>query len=230
MIKGFGLFEIILALTVSLVVLTLVLSNVNGTVKQSKKVITQQQRMESLFHSVDMIRQDLTKCGMRLQEASHFFTFPLFENSNLSFKVVYGLEKETLLDSVLKGNTIIFVNRNEFFQTKRRIAIFDEKGEIYEINEIKGISGNKITLLYGLVNNYPKNASVVVLKEVEYRLYKDQNTLKRKVNKGNFQPIMEEVTNFYVKYYGEVRSVLYRIEINRKEQISGYIFLTNMEQ
>jgi hypothetical protein len=66
------------------------------------------------------------------------------------------------------------------------------------------------------------------LKEVEYKHYAEQNILKRKVNKGYFQPLIEGVTDFYVKFFPESCSVLYRIEVNKKEQIRGYIFLTNM--
>jgi hypothetical protein len=230
MIKGFSILEMVVALTISLCILTFVVANVGESMRISRRVISNQQKMESIFHTVDMIRSDLTKCGMRLQDAARYFSFPLFENSDFSFKVIYGIEDENLLADSLVGANYIMVNRNEYFQVKRKIIIYDPDKEIYETNEIKGFNSTRLILLNTLQNNYPKNSVAVVLKEVEYKLYSEQNSLKRKVNKGYFQPVIEEVTDFNVKFYPEARSVLYRIEVNKKEQVRGYIFLTNMEQ
>lgn len=228
MIKGFSVLEVILALAISLSVLTIVFAHVSESARHSKKIITNQQRMETIFYTMDMIRLDLTKCGMRLQEASKFFSFPLFENSNCSFKVIYGIEKETLLADSFSGENTITMNRNEFFQKRKKIVIYDQEKEVYETNEITGINDTQFTLLNALRNDYPKNSTAVVLNEVEYKLYSHQSALKRKVNRGYFQPLMEDVSNFQVTFYPESWSVLYMIEINRKEQLRGYIFMTHM--
>lgn len=229
MIKGFSVLEIILALSIGMFILTFVIVNVSDSVRQSQKFISNHQKLEALFNTVDMIRSDLTKCGMRLQEASKYFHFPLFEYSDTSFKVTYGIEDEFLLQDSKVGEASITVNRNEYFQTKKRIVIYDPVKETYEVNEIKSLNNNQVILLNTLQNNYCRNSIAVVLKEVEYKLYSQQNALKRKVNKGFFQPLIEDVTDFNIRFYPESRSVLYRIEINKKEQIRGYIFLTNME-
>lgn len=229
MIKGFSILEIILVFSIVMFVLTFVIANVSGSIKHSQKIISNQQKLEALFNTADMIRSDLTKCGMRLQEASKYFHFPLFEYNDTGFKVTYGIEDEFLLQDSRVGESIITVNRNEYFQAKKRIIIYDPVKEIYEVNEIKSLNTNQLTLLNTLQNNYCRNSIAVVLKEVEYKLYPQQYTLKRKVNKGFFQPLIEDVTDFNVQFYPESRSVLYRIEINKKEQIRGYIFLTNME-
>ncbi|UCH92521.1 MAG: hypothetical protein JSV88_19805 [Candidatus Aminicenantes bacterium] len=228
MIKGFSLLEVIVAVTISVGILALVISNVSESAKHSKQVITNQQKLESIFHTVEMIRSDLTKCGMRLQEPAKFFGFPLFENNDYSFKVTYGIENEPLLITAIAGENMISVNRNDYFKKGKRIVIYDPDRETYEINEILALDNGQLILSDPLQNDYRKNSSVVVLKEVEYKLYSEQNTLKRKVNKGYFQPLIEEVTDFFVKFFPESCSVLYRIEVNRKEQIRGYIFLTNM--
>lgn len=165
---------------------------------------------------------------MRLNEAAKFLDFSLFENSDSSFKVIYGIEKETLLEDSISGNNTITMNRNEFFQKKKKIVIYDPEREVYEINEIKEISGNQFILLNNLQNDYARHSTAVVFNEVEYKLYSSQNALKRKVNNGYFQPLMEEVTDFQVTFYPESWSVLYMIEANHKEQINGYIFMTHM--
>jgi prepilin-type N-terminal cleavage/methylation domain-containing protein len=228
MIKGFSLLEVLVALTISLSILTVVFTNVTESARHSKKVITNQQRIEAIFHTMDSIRTDLTKCGMRLNEASTFFSFPLFENGSSSFKVIYGIEKEPLLEDSTSGGNTITMNRNEFFQKKKKIVIYDPERKVYEINEIKEISGNQFTLLNNLQNDYARHSTAVIVNEVEYKLYSSQNALKRKINNGYFQPLMEEVTDFQITFYPEFWSVHYMIEANHKEQISGYIFLTHM--
>ena len=230
MIKGFSLLEVIVALTISLGILIFVISNVSESTTHAKRVIGSQEKMESIFHTVEMIRSDLTKCGMRLLEPAKFLGFPLFVNSDYSFKVIYGIETEMIIDDSKESATAITINRNDFFTKGKRIVIYDPDNRNYEINEIQAVDGDRLILLSGLQDDYPKNSSVVVLKEVEYKHYTEQNILKRKVNKGYFQPLIEEVTDFYVKFFPESCSVLYRIEVNKKEQIRGYIFMTNMVQ
>ena len=69
---------------------------------------------------------------------------------------------------------------------------------------------------------------VVPLKKVEYKFYPAQRVLKRKADKWNFKPLLKEVSDFYVTYFPDANSVLYRIEVNKKEHIRGYIFLLNL--
>jgi len=228
MIKGFSILELIVALTIGLTILVFVISNVSESTGHTKRIIGSQERMESIFHTVEMIRSDLTKCGMRLLEPAKFLGFPLFVNSDYSFKVIYGMDTEMLIDDAAESATVITINRNDFFRKGKRIVIYDPDNRNYQINEIQAVDGDQLTLTAGLQDDYPKNSSVVVVKEVEYKHYAEQNTLKRKVNKGYFQPLIEEVTDFYVKFFPESCSVLYRIEVNKKEQIRGYIFMTNM--
>ncbi len=230
MMKGFSFIEFIVALALSASILSLVISTVSDSMSPTRKVISHQEKMESIFHTMDMLRADLTKCGMRLQEASKFFYFPLFENTSLSFKVVYGMGTELLKKPALYSGTIVTINKNDFFSTGKRIILFDPQTKQYEINEIKKTSGNDITLTETLLYNYPVNSIAIALSEVEYKLYSLPNvhSLKRKVNKGTFQPVIEDVTDFFVQYYPESNTVYYRIEINRREQIRGYVFMTNM--
>ena len=88
MIKGFGLLEVFVALTLSLVILSLVIASITDSSRIAKKVTDNQQVMESIFHTVDTIRSDLTKCGMRLHEVETHFNVSLFENSESSFKLI----------------------------------------------------------------------------------------------------------------------------------------------
>lgn len=228
MIKGFSLVEMLVVLAITCLLSTMVISHVIGANRVSQKIINNQQRMEAIFHTVDSIRSDLTKCGMKLREAANRFGFPVFEYSTQSFKVLYGTGEEPLLADCWKGSKEILANRNDFFAKQKEILIYDAEKGSYEFNLISGVSGNQLLLAYNLQNDYGKNSMAVVLKYVEYKIYPTEKALKRKVNNGYFQPLLEEVTDFNVKFYPESIAVLYRFEINNKEQLRGYIFLPNM--
>ena len=225
--NGFSILELIIALALTLTILSIVITNVSETSIISKKITSKQDILESVFHTVDTIKTDLTKCGMRLQEASKCFNFPLFEHSEKSFKVIYGISSEIFKTDYFKGEKIIDVNKNECFRKGKPVLVYNIDNDVFEFNEVKKLENGKIILLKNLENDYLKNSIIVVLKQVNYKLYSKQNVLKRKTGKGYFQPLIENVTDFYIKLFPESNSVLYRIEVNNQEQIRGYIFLIN---
>jgi prepilin-type N-terminal cleavage/methylation domain-containing protein len=228
MIKGFSLVEVLVVLALTSILIPMVIGNVTASSRCSHKIIDSQKRMESIFHTVDAIKSDLTKCGMRLQEAANTFGFPMFEHTTSSIKVLYGVGEETLTAECKEGEMQISVNRNDFFSKRKGILIYDTEMGCYEFNIIKKWDGDHLVLSRDLQNDYSENATAVVVKQVEYKIYPNQSALKRKVNSGYFQPMLEKVTDFNVTYFPEAISVLYRIEIDKKEQIRGYIFLVNM--
>lgn len=227
MVKGFTLLEMLVVLALLSVLLPMVLANVQASARCSQKIVNSQQRMESIFHTVDTLKSDLTKCGMRLQKASHTFGFPMFEHTESSLKVIYGLGVEALTEECRRGDQGIFVNRNDFFSKGKEVIIYDTEAGCFEFNEVYEWDGDYLVLARDLLNNYSKHAVAVVMKKVEYKIYTDQKALKRKVNRGYFQPMMAEVTDFKITYFPDAKSVLYRIELDQKEQVRGYIFLVN---
>jgi hypothetical protein len=241
-------------------------SNIKESTGNTKPIISRQEKMKSIFHTVEMIRRDLTKCGVRLLEPAKFLGFPLFVNSDYSFRVIYGIANEMLRVDAKEGETSVTINRNIFFKKGsttpthsrsagcrssgggiskvcrknkvskgiskkgKSILIYDPEYRNYEVNEIRSVDDYQLILETGLQHDYTINSSLVVLRDVEYRHYAEQNILKRKINKGYFRPLIKEVTDFYVKFFPESCSVLYRIEIEKKEQIRGYIFMENMKE
>ena len=194
----------------------------------SKKITGNQERLEAIFHTVDTIKSDLNKCGMRLQEARQLCAIVPFTSAAGSFTCTYGLADELLLENAVKGQQSLKIAANEFFKKDKAILIYDLISKAWEMNEIKSRLGGAMVLRNPLQNDYPLNSMVVVLKKVEYKFYPAQRVLKRKADKGNFQPLLEEVSDFYVTFFPDANSVLYRIEVNKKEQIRGYIFLLNL--
>ncbi len=228
MIKGFGILEMLIALSLGLGVLTVIIAHSAETGKVAKKIIGNQERLEAIFHTVDTIKSDLNKCGMRLQEARQFFNIPFFASAAGSFSCEYGLADELLLENAVRGQQTLKVAQNDFFKKDKAILIYNLAEGAWELNEIKDCLAGVLVLKSALQNDFVRNSPVVILKKVEYRYYPAQRTLKRKADRGNFQPLLEEVSDFYVTFFPDANSVLYRIEVNKKEQIRGYIFLLNL--
>lgn len=195
---------------------------------RSHKITGTQERLEAIFHTVDTIKSDLNKCGMRLQACREFSGIFPFTSTSSSFTCTYGLADEQILENAMKGQQSLKFAANEFFKKDRAVLIYDLISKSWEMNEIKSRLDGATVLKNPLQNEYPLNSMVVVVKKVEYKFYPDQRTLKRKADKGSFQPLLEEVSDFYVTYFPDANSVLYRIEVNKKEQIRGYIFLLNL--
>lgn len=194
----------------------------------SKKITNSQERLEAIFHVVDLIKVDLGQCGMRLQEASKLSAVMPFTSAASSFTCTYGLADELLLENAVKGHQSLKIAVNEFFKSGRDVLIYDLASQAWETNEIESQLDGTLVLKNPLQNNYPINSMVVALKKVEYRYYMFKHVITRKIDKGKCQPLLEGVSDFYVTYFPDANSVLYRIEVNKKEQIRGYIFLLNL--
>ncbi len=225
--SGFSLLEILVVITISFAIFGIIISNITEGIGVSRKITTRQQVLESLFFTVDTIKNDLTKCGMRLQEASELFNIELFSNTQSGFKVVYGLASDELMENCYSGDNRIEVTSTDFVKKGRKILIYDAVSKIYEFVRVKKVEENSIILDSRIKNDHIKHSVVIPLKETEMKLYKKDMAIKRKVDRGYFQPVIEGVTDFYISFFEDSNSVLYRLELNRKEQVRGYIFLSN---
>jgi len=225
--NGFSIIEMLVAVAVSFAVFGILISNITEGVAVSKKITSRQQVLESLFFTVDTIKNDLTKCGMRLQEASELFGIELFSNTATGFRSVYGLSTEEITRNGYAGDNRIEVSDCGFITKGGKVLIYDIVSRRYEFIRVNKVKGNILTLRSPLKSDHMKHSVVIPLKEVEMKLVKREKTIKRKIGRGYFQPVIENVTDFYISFFEESNSVLYRLEINGKEQVRGYIFLTN---
>ncbi|MCU0277119.1 MAG: hypothetical protein MUF02_09790 [Acidobacteria bacterium] len=230
MIKGFGILEMLVALSLGLGVLTVIIAHSTEAARVDRKVTANQERLEAIFHAVDTIKSDLNKCGMRLQEARPLCGLAPFTSTAGAFACSYGVADEALLEGAVRGQQAIKVAGNDFFKKGRAVLLYDLGGQAWEMNEIEYRLDGALVLKNRLQNDFARSSTVVAMKKVEYRYEAPRRVLKRKADNGTFQPLLEEVSDFYVTFFPEANSVLYRIEVNKKEQVRGYIFLLNLVQ
>jgi type II secretory pathway component PulJ len=227
-IRGFGIVEMLVALSLGLGMLTVIIAHSTDSARVDRKVSGNQERLEAIFHAVDTIKSDLNRCGMRLQEARPFCGIQPFSCAAGSFTCCYGIADEPLLEGALRGQQSLRIAAGESFKKDKPVLIYDAARPSWELNEIGYRLDGALVLKQPLQGDFAMHSTVVALKKVEYRYYPAQRALKRKADDGNFQPLLEEVSDFYVTFFPDANSVLYRIEINKKEQVRGYIFLLNL--
>jgi len=226
--QGFTLLELLVASAIGIGILSIVIVNMAHSSSLSSRVVSQQQNLEALFHTVDTIKSDLSRCGMRMQEAAAEFPIESFQPQDNGFALRYGVSSCALTTATHKGDTSVEINGDDFARKRKCILIYSITLGAFEFNEIQSVSGNRLQVKKPLEHAYPASSPVIILKEIWLRFYARTGQLKRRLDKGHFQPLIDNVTDFASSYFPESRSVLYRLEINHREQVRGYIFLNNM--
>ncbi len=145
-----------------------------------------------------------------------------------------GIATLYIQSEVEVDSTYIQLQKDKYLKKKKAVLIYDTENNCFEFNEIedieKGSNYDTISLAKNTKNRYEKSSVIIILKTVVFKYYMKEQVLKRKTDRGYFQPMIDNVTDFYLKYFPESKSLLYRIEVGHKEQIRGYIFLLNMVQ
>lgn len=226
--QGFTLFEVLVATAIGIGILSIVIVNIAHSSTLSEKLISNQQNLESLFHTVDTIKSDLSRCGMRMQEAMEKFPIQPFIHESKGFTLRYGISNCRILENAPVGTDTIAIPGDDFARKRKLVLLYSLAESVYEFNEILSVTGNQIRLKRPLENDYPGSSELIILKEIRMRYYPLTCQLKRKLDLGYYQPLIENVTDFASTYFPESNSLLYRLEVNRREQVRGYVFLPNL--
>jgi hypothetical protein len=226
--KGFGVIEMVVALTVGLSLLAMVVSSAAESGRVTRRMGRAQDRLESIFVTVDTIKSDLGKCGQRLQEAARDFGFFPFRMVGSGFLLFYGTGSEPLTEDAAGDDSSIRIAATALFPSGRTLLLYNSDLQACQWNEAAGTRNGKLLLRDKLKSGFPAGSEVVAVRQVEYRWDNQARILRRRIDGGGFQPLLEEVSDFYVAYFADSQSVLYRIEVDKKEQVRGYLFLANL--
>ena len=146
---------------------------------------------------------------------------PRFQGSNDSFEATYGLADLLTVSEGIKGRTDIEipVGESHHFAKSKRILIYNVEQGRSEINSTIRYENGTLYLQNELSNYYACN-SIFIWQQAAY-LETQSGWWKIHRPHGRCQW-------FYVTHFPEANSVLYRIEVEKKKQIRGYIFLLNL--
>jgi len=189
------------------------------------------EKIEEIDHAVHLIRNDLLKCGKLKREAARTeISFLTYDDTTTTLWIISGITGELMYD-VNKGETAISIKPQASFKKGKQILIFDRENWKYDINEIQAVEGGKLILQEELQDSYPtKSSQIWVLRRVEHKYDSKRLAFKRKVNNGHFKTLLRGVTDIIVKYFPESNSVLYMIELHKKERIRAYIHLDKVDK
>ncbi|HNX97025.1 MAG TPA: prepilin-type N-terminal cleavage/methylation domain-containing protein [Candidatus Aminicenantes bacterium] len=231
--RGFSLMELLIALSLSLGVLTMVVSSVSHTVRVSRRFGEDQQRLEAIFLAIDTLRADIENCGMRLQEP-FALGFPIVTcaEDNTQCSLLTGRDDAFVIVPAATGASMVRVTPLTGVAAKDSVLIFEPFSRLCVANRLTqvAVAGEEthLSLADPLLQPIPAAATLVALRRVEYRWFAGERVLKRKADRGTFQPLLEGVTDFFFAYFPEDHTVLYRIEVDRREQLRGFLFLSNV--
>jgi hypothetical protein len=85
--------------------------------------------------------------------------------------------------------------------SSRRVIKKTHIGGLFLPLSVESGGNGALVLKHPLRHDYLQNSIVVALKKVEYKFYPARHVLKRKTDKGHFQPLLEEVSDFYVTFF-----------------------------
>lgn len=183
--------------------------------------------MKSLFHTADRFKADFSKCGEKMTEVEKYFDIKLFDYSENRIKCTYGLRKKTIENNISKGENIFRMDNLDYFSKGRKVLIYSIDNLIYEFNTIDEIMGNCLVLSRGLQHDYPEGATIVVIREIEYKYYPIREILKRRIDRGRFQTITRKVTFLSIFYHEHSKLVRYWVKV-KKAELKSYVLLWDM--
>jgi prepilin-type N-terminal cleavage/methylation domain-containing protein len=197
--QGFSLIESLLALTLFSMIVLSTLEFFGMTKKTFFKLRDTQLAQESAWAALDKIRTDLLQAGQGLIEPLRFGIVKGIEFTDGAMVLTSRAKSVALSSDALAGSSTIDIDDADDFLPGKTMCLFDkDKGEAQEV----GSAGtHRLTLTAPLVHSYSKEESVVLLlHRTAYYLDAGRSTLRRKVNSGIPQPLLDGVLSYASGY------------------------------
>lgn len=218
------------AMTITLMILTLIASQVSLLGQRSPKIISSQERLEALFNTVDFFKSDMSSCGKLLIEAQNFLPPFCCETAPHKLTIRLGTAVETLSTPVMAQSKTLDIETSEYFAAGKEILIYDPVTKHSEWTYIENKSKSQLCLEACLKQDYSTGSRLIAIKTICYQHDPSQQILRRKVDQSPAQPMLEEVKDFYFSFFPQQASILYQLELSTGEQVRGYIAITNLIQ
>ena len=193
------MIESLLGLTLFLLIVLSTLEFFGMTKKAFFKLRDTQLAQESAWAALDKIRADLLQAGQGLIEPARFGIVKGVESSEGALVLTSRAKSAALTSDALAGSSTIDVDDTDDFLPGKTMCLFDKyKGEVQEVSSAET---HRLTLAAPLVNSYSKEeGAVLLLQRTTYYLDSAKSTLRRKVNSGSAQPLLEGVSSFASGY------------------------------
>lgn len=228
--EGFSLLEFMIAMTISLMLLTLIVGQASLLGQRSPRIIDSQERLEALFSTIDFFKSDINACGKRLQEAQVFLGILCFDTAPHKLTIRIGTASETLGEGLNSRQQTLDLALSDEFGSGREVLIYDPASKRYEWSRILEKRKKSLGLENPLKQDYMPGSRIVAIKTISYQHDAGKQILYRKIDRAPAQPMLEQVGDFYFSFFQDTASLLYQIKLTTGEQVRGYISLSNLVQ
>jgi len=197
--QGFSLIESLLAMALFLLILLASLEFFAATRAAFIKLQSAQTSQESALAALEKMKTDAFQSGQGLLEPIGLGLVQGIDWADGTLALMSLAKTSALLADAHAGQTTIGLDDGEDFGPGKAVCIFDiAKGELLSV---ASADGHVLTLTSPLAFNYMKGESAVILiQKVSYFLDSANSTLRRKVNVGAAQPLIEGVRSFVAGY------------------------------
>ncbi len=197
--QGFSLIESLLAMSLFLLILLASVEFLAVARTAFLKLQSAQTNQESVMAALDKMKTDAFQSGQGLLEPIGLGLVQGIDWTGGTLALMSLAKTCPLLADAQAGQTTIHLENGEDFGPGKAACIFDsDKGELLGVASTDEYS---LTLTSPLAFNYIKGESTVILiQKVFYFLDAENSTLRRKVNAGAAQPLLEGVRSFVAGY------------------------------
>jgi prepilin-type N-terminal cleavage/methylation domain-containing protein len=193
--RGFSLIESLIALTLFLFIVLAgieVFGLSRGTLFKLEKV---QMAEESVAAAVDRIRADIRSAGRGLAGPAGFEIVRSVEDAAGTLIVRYAEKSTTLTADAAVGQIVLAAADGRDFVSGRTICISDSsKGESAILSST---TANTLTLTSPLARSFSREeTSIALIQKISLYLDLERSVLRRKVDGGTGQPLLEDALSF----------------------------------
>ncbi len=187
--RGFTLLECLIALALSLLVVCAALECFAAAGKRFFALKEEEERRQDAMAALDRVRIDVVRAGQGLAVPVSLGLLEAVTEETDGLSVVLEEGSYALASGVAAGTTLIPLARTTGLASGREVCIYE--GMRGEVALVTAVAAGNVTISAPLLFGYGPSASVVLLEKVRFTFDAAQPVLRRKVNAGGAQPLLE---------------------------------------
>jgi type II secretory pathway pseudopilin PulG len=197
--QGYSMIEILTVLAFFSLIILAALSFFETTRRVFFRLQDAQETQESSASALEKIKSDVLQAGQGLAEAIRLGLVSGIDTTADGVTLKKAVAESALAEDAHAADTSLqFRDTSEFGPGKTACIIDSMKGELIKISSL---SKNIATLASPLTHDYSKaDSSVVALQTITFSFDAEKATIRRKVDAGTPQPLLEDVKSFSVSY------------------------------
>ena len=187
--RGFTLVECLMALAISTLVVCAALEFFTAAGKRFFALKEEEERRQDAMAALDKVRIDAIRAGQGLAVPVSLGLLEAVTQEEDGLSIVLEEGSYVLASGVAAGTTRVPLTRTTGLAAGREICLCG--GIRGEVATITAVEPGNVTLANPLASGYEPSAPALLLEKVRISFDAAQSVLRRKVNAGGAQPLLE---------------------------------------